>query len=130
MDIVKDSVELEITSHELTQKTNEIVVSADTALEISGLKKEYASGALLGYRHLYEMATESEDEIEAKLSKIVLKSFAGQSLALNWSEIGEYPDLLEEVGQILASFQSVGFVPPSALNDEEINNLISQEDLI
>ncbi|MBE2829541.1 hypothetical protein ILT24_19185, partial [Acinetobacter baumannii] len=96
----------------------------------AGLKKEYASGALLGYRHLYEMATESEDEIEAKLSKIVLKSFAGQSLALNWSEIGEYPDLLEEVGQILASFQSVGFVPPSALNDEEINNLISQEDLI
>ncbi|HCW5914769.1 ParB/RepB/Spo0J family partition protein [Acinetobacter baumannii] len=96
----------------------------------AGLKKEYANGALVGYRHLYEMATESEDEIEAKLSKVVLKSFAGQSLALNWSEIGEYPDLLEEVGQILASFQSVGFVPPSALNDEEVNNLISQEDLI
>lgn len=96
----------------------------------AGLKKEYASGALVGYRHLYEMATESEDENEAKLSKVMLKSFAGKSTALNWSEIGEYPDLLEEVSQILVSFQSVGFVSPSALNDEEINYLINQEDLI
>lgn len=94
------------------------------------LKEAYVHGALMGYQHLYELATENEDENEASLSKMVLKSFAGQNVVLNWAEIGNYFELCEEVAQILASFQSAGYVSPSALKNAELDNLIKQEDLI
>lgn len=96
----------------------------------SELKEAYVHGALMGYQHLFELATENEDESEASLSKMVLKSFAGQNVVLDWAEIGNYYELCEEVAQILASFQSAGYVSPSALKNAELDNLIKQEDLI
>lgn len=77
MDIVKDSVELDITSHELTQKTNEVVVSADTALEISGLKKEYS---IVGDSLYAGVSSDSPPQWLANIIDNVVNSLIGQKL--------------------------------------------------
>ena len=94
------------------------------------LKREYANGALTGYKNLYDFAVENEDEAEAQLSKQVLKSFAGQDILINWKSVGEYPNLLEEISQILSCFQSIGYVSPKDLKDKDVESLINQQDLL
>lgn len=93
------------------------------------LKKEYAHGALTGYQNLYDLAMENEDETEARLSRQVLKSFSGQDMKLNWEAVGNYPNLLEEIGQIVASYQVAGYVSPKELKNKEVDALINQREL-
>ena len=94
------------------------------------LRSEYANGALTGYKNLFDFAVENEDEAEAQLSKQVLKSFAGQDVLINWKSVGEYPNLLEEISQILSCFQSIGYVSPKDLKDKDVELLINQQDLL
>ena len=93
------------------------------------LKKEYAHGALTGYQNLYDLAMENEDEAEARLSRQVLKSFSGQDMKVNWEAVGNYPNLLEEIGQIVASYQMAGYVSPKELKNKEVDALINQREL-
>ena len=93
------------------------------------LKKEYAHGALTGYQNLYDLAIENEDEAEARLSRQVLKSFSGQDMKLNWEAVGNYPNLLEEIGQIVASYQFAGYISPKELKNKDVDALISQREL-
>ena len=93
------------------------------------LKKEYAHGALTGYQNLYDLAMENEDEAEARLSRQVLKSFSGQDMKVNWEAVGNYLNLLEEIGQIVASYQMAGYVSPKELKNKEVDALINQREL-
>ena len=94
------------------------------------LRSEYANGALTGYKNLFDFDGENEDEAQAQLSKQVLKSFVGQDVWINWKSVGEYPNLLEEISQILSCFQSIGYVSPKDLKDKDVELLINQQDLL
>lgn len=120
---------LQIEAEKLVNKPGKTEKSKKNTLS-DGLHSEYTNGIFMSYQNLVLLATDNEDEAEARLSKHILRSFAKSNTSLNWEAVGEYPGLLEEVIQILNGFQSVGFISPYALKDPLVDNLINQQDLI